>query len=56
MKKLEKGDIAKQIDSLYKSQMQIINKGVRYTMWFSAFQTRVNLRVLINTTDPEFLD
>ena len=54
MKKLKKGDIARQIDSLYKSH--IVAVSVRYDIWLPAFERKINPTAIMNATDPEFID
>ena len=54
MKKLKKGDIARQIDSIDKSH--IIDTSVRFDIWLSAFERKINPTAIMNATDPEFID
>ena len=54
MKKLKKGDIARQIDSIDK--LRIVDVSARYDIWLSAFERKINPTAIMNATDPEFID
>jgi len=54
MKKIKKGNIARQIDSLYKSH--ILDTSVRFHIWLPAFERKINSNEIMTATDPEFID
>ena len=54
MKKIKKGIMARQIDSMDK--LRIVDTSVRFHIWLRAFERKMNSNEIMTATDPEFID